>query len=365
MKNILILLLILSSTQVFALEKLKYIGDVNIKTGEMFKDTELGGLSGLVYDQKNKKVLAISDDRSQKNPARFYEFDLDVTEKSFSIKPTNVVILKDENNLVFKKNDIDFEGITIINDNIYISSEGSLKSSKPILPALFKFDRTGKKNGSLEIPNKFLPSSDTKLINFGARDNLVFEALGSLPAKNLIFMGTEEALLQDSSVTTPTYASKTRIIIYKDEKVTKEVLYPLDQVPSVPVAGLSVGETGLVDFAVIDENSTYTMERAFLPLVKKTFIKIFKVTGINEATDISGMESVAKNKDIKLVNKELILSLDDIVNSFSEGFKSTDNIEGICFGPTLANGHQTLIVVSDNNFSGIQRTQFLAFEIIP
>lgn len=365
MKIVFTLLLILSTTHLFALEKLKFIGDVNLKTGEIYKETELGGLSGLVYDQKNKKILAISDDRSQKNPARFYEFDIDISEKSFSIKPSNIITLKDENNLVFKKNDIDFEGITLINDTIYISSEGSLKNNKPILPALFKFDRSGKKLASLEIPSKFLPSSDTKQINFGARDNLVFEALGSLPEKNLIFMGTEEALLQDGSVTTPTYASKTRIIIYKDEKVSKEVLYPLEQVPSVPVAGLSVGETGLVDFAVIDENTTYTLERAFLPLAKKTFIKVFKVTGINEATDISKLDSVAKNKDIKLVNKELVLSMDEIVNSFSEGFKTTDNIEGICFGPTLANGHKTLIVVSDNNFSGVQRTQFLAFEILP
>jgi hypothetical protein len=365
LKNVFTLLLILSTTQVFALEKLKYIGDVNIKTGEMFKETELGGLSGIVFDQKAKKILAISDDRSQKNPARFYEFDLDISEKSFNVKPANVITLKDENNLDFKKNDIDFEGITLLNDAIYISSEGSLKNSKPILPALFKFDRSGKKIASLEIPSKFLPSTDIKQVSFGSRDNLVFEALGSLPGKNFIFMGTEEALLQDGSVSTPTYASKTRIIIYKDEKVFKEVLYPLDQVPAVSVAGLSVGETGLVDFAVIDENSTYTLERAFLPLVKKTFIKIFKVTGINEATDISSMDSVAKNKDIKLINKELILSMDDIIKSFSEGFKTTDNIEGICFGPTLPNGHQTLIVVADNNFSGIQRTQFLAFEILP
>jgi hypothetical protein len=42
-----------------------------------------------------------------------------------------------------------------------------------------------------------------------------------------------------------------------------------------------------------------------------------------------------------------------------------DNIEGISWGPKLANGHRSLILVSDNNFNPDQRTQFLAFEVMP
>jgi hypothetical protein len=40
-----------------------------------------------------------------------------------------------------------------------------------------------------------------------------------------------------------------------------------------------------------------------------------------------------------------------------------DNIEGVTFGPTLPNGHKTLVFVSDNNFLPIEKTQFLLFEI--
>ena len=42
-----------------------------------------------------------------------------------------------------------------------------------------------------------------------------------------------------------------------------------------------------------------------------------------------------------------------------------DNVEGVTFGPDLPNGHKTLIFVSDNNFSALEKTQFLLFEIIP
>ena len=44
-----------------------------------------------------------------------------------------------------------------------------------------------------------------------------------------------------------------------------------------------------------------------------------------------------------------------------------DNIEGMTFGPSLPDGRKTLIVVSDNNFSPGQFTQFilLALDIQP
>ena len=41
----------------------------------------------------------------------------------------------------------------------------------------------------------------------------------------------------------------------------------------------------------------------------------------------------------------------------------TDNIEGLTFGPKLSNGNRSLIFVSDNNFSAIQHTQVLLFEV--
>jgi hypothetical protein len=38
-----------------------------------------------------------------------------------------------------------------------------------------------------------------------------------------------------------------------------------------------------------------------------------------------------------------------------------DNIEGITLGPKLPDGRQSVVLVSDNNFSPSQVTQFLLF----
>ncbi|MGV0803164.1 esterase-like activity of phytase family protein, partial [Mycolicibacterium elephantis] len=40
-----------------------------------------------------------------------------------------------------------------------------------------------------------------------------------------------------------------------------------------------------------------------------------------------------------------------------------DNIEGITLGPTLPDGRQSVVLVSDDNFSADQFTQFLAFAL--
>jgi hypothetical protein len=63
------------------------------------------------------------------------------------------------------------------------------------------------------------------------------------------------------------------------------------------------------------------------------------------------------------VQKKLLLDLKKTPGLSSELAPSLDNFEGLAWGPRLADGRQTLILVSDDNFSVRQRTWFLAFAI--
>ena len=76
------------------------------------------------------------------------------------------------------------------------------------------------------------------------------------------------------------------------------------------------------------------------------------------ATDISNNSSLKIKPAEKPVSKKLLLNMDDLGIYI-------DNIEGVTFGPTLPNGHKTLLLVSDNNFLPIEKTQFMLFEVIP
>src|ERR1700755_1287518 len=57
---------------------LSYLGEFDIPTGLSENGVELGGLSGLDFDPASGHYIAISDDRSEKAPARFYDLDIDV-----------------------------------------------------------------------------------------------------------------------------------------------------------------------------------------------------------------------------------------------------------------------------------------------
>ena len=60
------------------------------------------------------------------------------------------------------------------------------------------------------------------------------------------------------------------------------------------------------------------------------------------------------------VTKRLVI---DLAKTAEVG--RVDNIEGMSWGPMLADGKRSLVLVSDNNFNPAQITQFLAFEVMP
>ena len=64
-----------------------YIGQQIVPGNIRFKGTVVGGLSSLDYNHHTGRYLAVSDDRSEKNPARFYELSLDLAKFQRSDAP--------------------------------------------------------------------------------------------------------------------------------------------------------------------------------------------------------------------------------------------------------------------------------------
>jgi hypothetical protein len=113
---------------------------------------------------------------------------------------------------------------------------------------------------------------------------------------------------------------------------------------------------GLPDLHAIDNQGHFiSIERAFTGL--GFGISLFQVS-LEGATDISNINSLLDTgiNGIKPVQKKLLLDLRklDVL---------LDNIEGLTLGSKLGDGQPSLILVSDNNFQSIQRTQFLAFKL--
>jgi 3-phytase len=349
-------------------------------------EVQVGGLSGLTYDADNNRYYAISDDRSQNGPARFYTLTIDqLTSPYLEVEFTDVTALRDANGDFYSENSLDPEDIALTpRYTAFISSEGevNLGAGRVSNPFINEYSiETGQLVETLVIPDKFLPkvedtnnngivdAGDTQVL--GVRNNLAFESLTITPDQTLLYTATENALLQDGSVASVTSGSPSRILQYNliSSEPEKEYLYNVDPVAEPPNPETAFSTNGLVDLLAIDNRGTLlALERSFSSGVSGTgnTIKIYEVS-LEGATDIQFYDSLSELSAEELAaiqpaQKRLVLNLNSL--DLPSG---TDNIEGLEFGPKLPDGSQSIVLVSDNNFSETQFTQILTLsaDLVP
>ncbi|ELR98485.1 phytase [Gloeocapsa sp. PCC 73106] len=341
--------------------EIEFIGGVDFETGSEFEGTEIGGLSGISYNAILDEYYVISDDRSQNNLARYYTVEIDLNDGSLDegdIDFTKVTTLLDAQGNPYVVDGVDPEGIAYDgSDNIYISSEGNTNNG--LDPFIDGFLLTGQQVNSLAIDDKFLPNLEQTQ---GVRNNLAFESLAITPDRQTIYSATETALTQDGPIPTLDTESASRILSYSltGQIPEKEYLYLTDTIPVPPNPSDAFADNGLVELIALDNQGTLlSLERSFASGVGNN-IRLYQVR-LQGATDIQGIDSLATPTgeivDVDApVQKELLLDFGDLGITL-------DNFEGMSLGPTLPDGRQSLIVVSDNNFNENQTTKFFAFAL--
>ncbi len=340
------------------------LGMTSFPTGFESDGTEVGGLSGLVYNRSNGFYTALSDDRSQRNPARFYSLTIDLGDGRLNdgdVVFTGLVTMENENEEPFAVDSIDPEGIALTNNfRTFISSEGNVNANPPVAPFIREFSFVGAQIAELPLPGKYLPQADGSA---GIRNNLAFESLTISRDQRYLYTAVENALAQDGPVASLTEGSPARILQYDLATGTPihEYVYMVEAIPqdSDPAGG--VADNGLVDLQPLDNNGTFlAMERSYAEGVGNT-IRLYQIT-TRGARDVLALESLQTAGELDgevfdverdAVHKELLIDLAEL------GIQP-DNVEGMVFGPLLPDGRQALILVSDNNFNESQSTQFIA-----
>ncbi|MBW4641543.1 MAG: esterase-like activity of phytase family protein [Goleter apudmare HA4340-LM2] len=336
---------------------IEFIGQATLPTGLTFQKTQVGGFSGITYDAKNNLYYVISDDRSEKAPARFYTLKIDLSKgtlKDGDIVPVGVTTLLNENAEKYSPGTSDTEGIGLTTkETVFISSEGD--TQQLINPFIKEFSiSSGKVISTLPIPNKFLPDKNGKQ---GIRNNLAFESLTITPDQKNLFTVTENALIQDGTASQPKVSTSCRIIQYNllTNQPEKEFLYQTQ--PVAPLLNLPGRFTsGLTDLVALDSQGHFlSLERTFTGL--GFGVSLFEVS-LEGAEEIQNLDSLLAVDDTKIqaVQKRQLLDLRTIEAPL-------DNLEGLTLGAKLPDGQPSLLLVSDNNFNSLQRTQILAFKL--
>lgn len=332
-----------------------FLGEDILPTGLMFEDTEVGGLSGLAYDAALDVYYAISDDRSTIDPARFYTLRIDLSDGSLDdgdVVVVGVTTLLDAAGQPFAPGSVDPEDIALTQDRtLVITSEGDAIAL--IDPFVREFWLDGRQLSNVAVPNYYDPVPDA---TSGIRNNLALESAGITGNGDFLFTATENALIQDGPAATLTTSSPSRILRYDQVgRPDREFVYVVEPVPDPPIPTDAFATNGLVDLLPLNSTRLLAMERAFSTGVGND-VRIYLVDTTG-ATNVLGLRALPEDlSTVDVVLKTLLLDLDRLGLTL-------DNLEGLEFGPVLPDGSQSLLMVSDNNFSPTQVTQFLAFSV--
>jgi hypothetical protein len=326
--------------------RLRFIGQQRVATDTQIDGTTLGGLSGIDYDWASNRYIAISDDRSRYGPARFYAISLDLSARDFSaVHFVGTQSMRQPDGNAYPSRTIDAESIRFSGQHLLYASEGDTK--RGVAPFTREMANDGRYIRGFEIPAHYMPVPGRR--TSGIRNNLAFESLTLSGDGMHVLAATENALEQDGPAASLRSGSRARILSFDraSGQPNAEYVYEVDPV----VAGTARG--GLSELLAIGGTQYLALERSYAPGAVKS-VKIFLID-LAGATDVLDRDALG-DAYFRPVTKRLLFDVGAL------GIK-LENIEGMTFGQPLENGHRSLILVSDNNFSKAETTQFLAFDV--
>lgn len=337
------------SSAAFSLQ-LEFLAETELPKKPKFEKTTVGGLSGIYYNSKTGKTVAVSDDRGKINEPRFYDLNLELKPKKFSVEVKAVHFVKDTNKKTpFKV--MDMEGITFLTEDLWlVSAEGDNNHKPRIPPALFVVKSDGSWVQNFDLPDKCIPES-TGLQKKGINNNRGPEGLSVSPSGKKFLVGIESPLVQEAGAGRLARLLEYSIFSTQQVKLWNEYLYPVGD--NVDKPGLPL-DNGISEVLYLDETRVLVLERG-VRLSDKNIVLDSKIFLVD-------LKTADKEKPLK---KTLVLDLDQLKSKLkNQGGQngSLENYEGMTWGPLL-DGKKTLILVSDDNFMRKQRTHFLAFQL--
>ena len=347
-------------------DDVEFLGEVVVPTGTLFDGTEIGGLSSITFDAGRGVYYALSDDqgnRSTEDPVRYYTVAIDLTDGTLDAGDVDFVAVNqlfESKKAPFAPGGLDPEGFTLGRDPfLFMSSEGNILADPIIDPFIKRYNHNGRVTATLPIPDKYIPNG----VDWGVRFNLSFESLNPTPDGRSLVTAGEGALFQDGPASTFTNGSLARILVYDLRKRTPIGEYVYEVAPWAEPSTI-FGVNGIAEVLPIDDVGTMlVMERSFsvegvLGGGTGNVIVINEVS-TEGATDVLGIDALYDGGSpvaFTPVSQQEVFAFDDLGIPI-------DNIEGMTFGPTLPDGRQTVVIVSDNNFSPGQFTQFIVLAL--
>jgi len=351
------------------ISQLKLLNIYEIPYNLQYKQTTVGGLSSIDYNKALDEYYFICDDRSNINPARFYTAKIAIngstidtvlfTDVQFLKRPDGTNYPNHSNN---PKHSTDPESLryNALAKNWIWTSEGENaingKDTVLVNPTITVMDQKGKMLDTFYLPSNLRMTRN----NTGPRQNGVIEGMSFGESYKKLFISLEEPLYEDGP-RVDIVDNNTWLRFYqfdvKSKKSTAQYAYKPDPIvyPANPINAFKV--SGIPEILNIGNDQFIVIERGYSTGRQKCTVKLF-LADAKGATDVKDIFSLQTSVSFIPIKKTLLLNMDDLPQFI-------DNVEGITLGPILPNGHRSIILVADNNFSALEQSQVFLLEIIP
>jgi hypothetical protein len=243
----------------------------------------------------------------------------------------------------------DLEGVALeANGGFVVSSEGDFGAALP--PWVARFDAGGRL-----VERLALPPALTQAEGHGPTLNAAFEALGVLP-DGAIVAGMEGTLAQDlDSGADPHDAPARPVRLLRWDAhapasaLPREWAYPLEPAHARSPLPDGFRVAGLVDLLSRGADGLLLLERSFV--AGRGFRVRLHESALADGAEVTGRDSLAGGEGGRLAKRQVL--------DLAALGVPLDNYEGVEWGVPI-DGHEVLIIVSDNNFSGDQDTHWVA-----
>ena len=326
----------------------------------------IGGIgSGIAYTGKDDLYLMVADrgpkDGTVPFRCRFQTMKIVLKGKTLEATLKATTLLSDEKGNPF----VGFQGALgnretgprrLDPEGIRVSRSGTVYISDEYGPFIAEFNLEGKRISSFPVPARFLcpsPQVEAKLEleknKTGRVPNRGMEGLAIVPDGSKLVASMQSPLIQDGG----RKGTNVRILeIDIATRKTREFLYVLEG-----------AHTGVSEIVAFNDHEFLVLERDGSSKTEKPpFRKIVKID-LAKATDISGHETLPLNGVPKGVTPAAKSAFIDLMDP-RFGLAGPDmpvKIEGLAFGPDLADGRHLLLVTSDNDFNPKAPIQLYGF----
>lgn len=354
---------------------LRLIGQQVLPRRGVFEGTVVGGLSGIDYDAANDRYVLVSDDRTttdSANAPRMYFAALRFDAASFSAvqfqstfkmkQPNGADYPKVPEPLVADPESVRFDPVS---GNLLWVSEGdrtlTATPQRIIDPFIREIRTDGTHVREYTLPAMFKMSATEN----GPRGNAVFEGLAITPDKSKTVVLMEGPLFADGAAPTTAAGALSRITVFDRASgvASAQYAYPIEKVQAQPSPAGSFTVNGPTEILALSNTRFLVLERSFSVGVVGNQVRLYEID-IAKASNVLAVAALAAGNHTP-VTKRLVLDFETLKAQLG----GIANLEGMTFGPRLANGRESLVVVADDNFpaadSETDRNQFLVFEVLP